>query len=364
VAGVAFEAVSKSFGATRAVEDVSLAITDGEFFALLGPSGCGKTTLLRLVAGFEVPDGGTVSLGDIVVGRTGWALPPEKRRIGMVFQSYALWPHMNVAENVAFALRVRKVAADERARRVNEALAMVGLEGMAERRPHELSGGQRQRVALARCLAMRPDVVLLDEPLANLDVHLREAMQQEFARFHREIGATFIYVTHDQAEALALADRVAVMDAGRVEQAASPRTLYAEPATEMVARFVGRGIVVPTTVIGRNAERVVVDVWGTRVPVRGAGQSGEQRAVCLRAESLALVANGNGIRGRVTGAAYHGATTLVTVKPDAPDAPELRVEHAGTPPESGTAVGVEVRDGWIIPQGGVSQAIGSRSGRV
>ena len=255
MAGVSFEAVSKQFGETRAVESVSLDIADGEFFALLGPSGCGKTTLLRLVAGFEIPDAGSVKLGDAEVGRPGWALPPEKRKIGMVFQSYALWPNMTVAENVAFALRVRGVAEAERVRIVNESLVKVGLEGLAERRPHELSGGQRQRVALARCLAMRPDVVLLDEPLANLDVHLRETMLEEFARFHKELRATFIYVTHDQAEALALADRVAVMDAGRVEQMASPRVLYAEPASEMVARFVGRGMVVPALVIGRTSER-------------------------------------------------------------------------------------------------------------
>jgi iron(III) transport system ATP-binding protein len=350
VAGVTFEAVSKQFGETRAVESVSLAIADGEFFALLGPSGCGKTTLLRLVAGFETPDGGTVTLGDKLVGRPGWALPPEKRRIGMVFQSYALWPNMTVAENVAFALRVRRVADQERVRLVNDALAKVGLAAMAERRPHELSGGQRQRVVLARCLAMRPDVVLLDEPLANLDVHLREAMQQEFARFHKEIGATFVYVTHDQAEALALAGRVAVMDAGRVEQAASPRALYAEPASEMVARFVGRGMVVPALVIGRTSERTVVDIWGTRLHARGVGSSGERRSLCLRAENLALAANGSGIRGHVTAAAYHGAATLLTVQPDAPDAPELKVEHAGPPPEQGSAVTVEVRDGWIIPQ--------------
>lgn len=349
MAGVTFEDVSKRFGDTRAVENASFEIADGEFFALLGPSGCGKTTLLRLVAGFESPDEGILKLGDALVGRPGWALPPEKRRIGMVFQSYALWPHMSVAENVAFALRVRRVAEQERVRRVTEALAMVGLDGMGERRPHELSGGQRQRVALARCLAMRPDVVLLDEPLANLDVHLREAMQQEFARFHREIGATFIYVTHDQAEALALADRVAVMDAGRVEQIASPRTLYAEPASEMVARFVGRGLLVPATVIGRNSERVVVDVWGMRLPVRGSGQSGERRTLCLRSEDLSITMTGSGIRGRVTGAAYHGAATLVAVQPDAAAAPELKVEHAGPPPENGTAVMVVARDGWIVP---------------
>jgi iron(III) transport system ATP-binding protein len=350
MAGVTFENVSKQFGETRAVESTNLAIADGEFFALLGPSGCGKTTLLRLVAGFEFPDEGTVKLGDTLVGRPGWALPPEKRRIGMVFQSYALWPHMSVAENVAFALRVRRVKEDERVRRVNDALEMVGLGSMAGRRPHELSGGQRQRVALARCLAMRPDVVLLDEPLANLDVHLRESMQQEFARFHKEIGATFIYVTHDQAEALALADRVAVMDGGRVEQVASPRTLYAEPASEMVARFVGRGMVVPALVIGRTSDRVVVDVWGTRVQARGAGTSGERRSLCLRAEDLSTACNGAGIRGRVTGLAFHGAATLLTVQPDAADAPELKVEYAGPPPEQGSAVTVVAKDGWIIPQ--------------
>ena len=350
-ADVRLERVEKSFdGRTRVVDRIDLTVAPGEFFALLGPSGCGKTTLLRLVAGFEMPDAGNVKLGDAVVGKPGWALPPEKRNIGMVFQSYALWPNMTVAENVAFALRVRRIAESERVRLVSEALVKVGLEGMAERRPHELSGGQRQRVALARCLAMRPDVVLLDEPLANLDVHLRESMLEEFARFHKEIGATFIYVTHDQAEALALASRVAVMDAGRVEQMASPRTLYAEPASEMVARFVGRGIVVPALVIGRNSERVVVDIWGLRLPVRGAGQSGERRSLCLRAENLAITANGSGIRGRVTGAAYHGATTILTVQPDAADAPELKVEHAGEPPEAGSAVTVEVRDGWIIPQ--------------
>jgi iron(III) transport system ATP-binding protein len=347
VAGVAFDALSKQFGTTRAVDAVSLAIVDGEFFALLGPSGCGKTTLLRLVAGFETPDAGTVKLGDRIVSGPGYALPPEKRRLGMVFQSYALWPHMSVADNVAFALRVRKVGEQERTRRVHEALVMVGLESMAERRPHELSGGQRQRVALARCLAMRPDVVLLDEPLANLDVHLREAMLGEFARIHRELGTTFLYVTHDQAEALALADRVAVMDAGRVEQAGAARTLYEEPASEMVARFVGRGMVVPATVIGRSSANTVVDVWGTRVAARGKGQSGEKRVLCLRAENLAL--SEKGLRGRVTGAAYHGAATLVTVQPDHAGAPPLSVEHAGAPPALGSEVAIEVRDAWLIP---------------
>jgi iron(III) transport system ATP-binding protein len=352
VASVDLGHISKRFGETRAVEDVDITVADGEFFALLGPSGCGKTTLLRLVAGFEAPDEGVLKLGEEIVARPGWALPPERRRIGMVFQSYALWPHMSVADNVAFALRVRRVPSAERKRRVESALEMVGLAALAKRRPHELSGGQRQRVALARCFAMQPAVVLLDEPLANLDVHLREAMQQEFARIHREIGATFIYVTHDQAEAMALADRVAVMDAGRVEQAAPPRALYREPATEMVARFVGRGMVVPASVVGREGSRTIVDVWGIRIPVRGDASAGERRSLCLHVEDLAMtsLSTRGAIPGRVVAAAYQGAVTLLTIKPDAEDAPHLRVEHASAPPAVGASVAIAVRDGWIIPK--------------
>ena len=349
MASVSLEGVSKRFGPTPAVENISLTVADGEFFALLGPSGCGKTTLLRLVAGFEEPDAGTVRLANEIVSTAGFALPPEERRIGMVFQSYALWPHLSVAENVAFALRVRQVSSDERKRRVADALAMVGLETMAKRRPHELSGGQRQRVALARCLAMRPAIVLLDEPLANLDVHLREAMQQEFARFHREIGATFIYVTHDQSEAMALASRVAVMNDGRVEQAATPQVLYREPASEMVARFVGHGMVVPVEIVGREGPRTMVDLWGVRIAVRGEGNAGERRSLCLHAENLVLTGLTSGvIKGRVVASSYQGAATVLAIQPEAADAPQLRVEYASAPPAVGAAVGVAVRDGFII----------------
>ena len=234
---------------------------------------------------------------------------------------------------------------------------------MAERRPHELSGGQRQRVALARCLAMRPDVVLLDEPLANLDVHLRETMQQEFARFHREIGATFIYVTHDQAEALALADRVAVMDAGRVEQVASPRTLYAEPATEMVARFVGRGMVVPAMVIGRNAR-----ARGRRC--LGHARAGARRRPVRRA-ALALPARGKS--GAVDGTARHPRPRdrrRLSRRGDARHRAARCARRAGAEGRarrpaagSGAAVAVEVRDGWLIPQG-ERRADGSNSGQA
>jgi iron(III) transport system ATP-binding protein len=354
VASVGFEQVSKRFGATRAVDRVDLAVADGEFLALLGPSGCGKTTLLRLVAGFEALDDGTVRIAGEAVGRPGWSLPPERRHVGMVFQSYALWPHMTVSENVGFALKVRRVGAPERERCVAAALDTVGLAGFAGRKPRELSGGQRQRVALARCLAMRPRVVLLDEPLANLDAHLRESMQEEFARFHREIGATFIYVTHDQAEAMALADRVAVMDRGRLEQIARPQALYREPASEMVARFVGRGAILPVEVVAEKGAGLIVDLWGRRVPARGAGRPGERRSLCLRAADARLAApdEPNTVPGRVTAASFQGASTLLKIRPDGDIAcEELQVEHRGPAPPLDAAVAVAVTDGWLIPAG-------------
>jgi iron(III) transport system ATP-binding protein len=354
MAGVTLEAVTKAFGSLRALDEVSLGIHDGEFLALLGPSGCGKTTLLRLVAGFEAPDTGSIRLGNELVAQAGRAVPPERRGLGMVFQSYALWPHMTVAENVAFSLRVHRIAAAERQARVRAALDMVGLSTMADRKPHELSGGQRQRVALARCLAMRPRVVLLDEPLANLDAHLRDAMQQEFRRFHAKIGATFIYVTHDQSEAMALADRIAVMDRGRLQQLAPPRELYRRPGTEMVARFVGRGVIVPVTVLGPDgAGHVRAALNGATVRVRGENAPGGGGLLCLRAPDLAIERDGapGCLRCRVTALSYQGATTMVTVAlGSGEEETELRVEHPGEPPPIGEVVSIAVRDGWILPK--------------
>jgi len=231
---VTLSAVTKRFAGKIAVDRVDLDVAAGEFMALLGPSGCGKTTLLRLLAGFEAPDAGTIKIGSRIVAQAGQAtVPPEARGVGMVFQSYALWPHMNVRENVEYALKVRGMARDARNHRVERALTVVGLPDRAAAMPETLSGGQRQRVALARCIAMEPSVILMDEPLANLDVHLRDSLQAEFHRLHRELGATILYITHDQAEAMALADRVAVMHDGRIQQIAAPRRLYAEPATPM-----------------------------------------------------------------------------------------------------------------------------------
>jgi iron(III) transport system ATP-binding protein len=355
VAGVDAASLSKHFGRLAAVDGVDVSIQDGEFVALLGPSGCGKTTLLRLVAGFETPDGGELKLGGIPVARPGWALPPEDRNIGMVFQSYALWPHMNVAENVGFALTVRRSTAEQRKRRVAEALELVGMAGFEARRPGDLSGGQRQRVALARCLAMRPGIVLLDEPLANLDAHLREAMQSEFRRFHRQIGATFIYVTHDQAEAMALADRIAVIDRGRIQQIAEPERLYRQPETEMVAGFIGAGMVVKAEVVGEENGALVVNALGTRFQARGTGRGGQKRLLCLRPGDLRLVDGASpGFPAHLTESRFQGATTLMTVRPAtaSPDCPELRIEHRGPAPAVGTTVRVSVDDAWVIPAAG------------
>jgi spermidine/putrescine transport system ATP-binding protein len=227
--------VSKTFGTNTVVDDLDLAIGDGEFFSLLGPSGCGKTTTLRMVAGFERPTSGSIMLGGSEITHQA----PAKRPLNMVFQDYALFPHLTVGENVAFGLKVKRLGKDERTERIAAALTTMQLTGLSERRPSQLSGGQRQRVALARALVNRPQALLLDEPLGALDLKLRKEMQAELKDVHRATGTTFLYVTHDQEEALTMSDRIAVMRDGRVEQLADPRTLYEKPSTAFVADFIG-----------------------------------------------------------------------------------------------------------------------------
>ncbi len=227
--------LSKRFGSVVAVDDVSLEIQAGELFFLLGPSGCGKTTLLRCIAGFWQPDAGRIRFGDQDITN----VPPHQRNTGMVFQNYALWPHLSVSENVAFGLRVRKRPREDRNRRVEEALAMVQMSAYAARKPNELSGGQQQRIALARALVIEPQCLLLDEPLSNLDAKLRLEMRSEIRRICKQVGLTAIYVTHDQKEALSIADRIAVLSEGRVEQVGTPKALYAQPRSRFVADFLG-----------------------------------------------------------------------------------------------------------------------------
>jgi len=254
MAQLTLEHISKHYGEHAVVDNISLAIEKGQFVALLGPSGCGKTTTLRMIAGFEQLDHGRIVLNDKLLASPEKHIAPEQRNMSMVFQSYALWPHKTVLDNAGYALTLRGLKGQPYRDQVFAALEAVNLGHLADRFPQALSGGQRQRVALARCLVSHPDVVLLDEPLANLDVHLRASMETTFRDFHARTGATFIYVTHDQAEAMAMADRIAVMNHGRLEQWDTPENLYRRPASRWVATFIGKGAVldVPSHVHGKN----------------------------------------------------------------------------------------------------------------
>ncbi|WEK51294.1 MAG: ABC transporter ATP-binding protein [Candidatus Kaistia colombiensis] len=351
---IAISKLGKAFGGNRVVSDVTMHIRSGEFVAVLGPSGCGKTTLLRLIAGFERPDAGSVRFAGELASSATHHTPPEKRDLGIVFQNYALWPHMSVAENVGYSLKVTGVPANERERRVAEALKTVALDAMAERRPSDLSGGQRQRVALSRCLAARNGIVLLDEPLANLDVHLRAAMEHEFTRFHQASGSTMVYITHDQSEAMALADRVAVMDAGRLVQFAAPSTLYREPATEMVAGFIGEGIVLPAEDIVADGDgRAHASILGSPVQLRCApGERARRRAaIGLHPQDIRLAtANERGLSARIRRLSYRGGSFRAEAVSEA--APETVLafdlpEQAPLAP--GAAVSLAIGDGWVIP---------------
>src|SRR6476646_10157170 len=283
--GIALEGVSKGFGETRAVQDVTVAIGEGEFFSLLGPSGCGKTTTLRMIAGFEVPDEGRV----VLQGKDVTSVSPNHRKVNMVFQQYALFPHMSIYDNVAFGLKVKRVPRREHRGRVLEILRIVELEGLENRRPRQLSGGQQQRVALARALVNQPAALLLDEPLGALDVKLRKQMQLELKRIQTELGTTFVYVTHDQEEALAMSDRIAVMNGGRVEQIGGPREIYERPATAFVADFIGSLNALDFTVdelVGPYAVMRVGEDQRIIVPIRPGARSGDSLRVAVRPERV------------------------------------------------------------------------------
>jgi len=341
LASVELRGLTKRFGSLAVVDQVSLKIDHGQLVCLLGPSGCGKTTTLRLIAGFLEPSDGEIHVGDRVVSSRARTLPPESRKMSMIFQSYALWPHMTVAENIVYGLRLRKLDRDTIAKKLTAILSTTKLEPLAQRYPGELSGGQQQRVALARALIVEPETLLLDEPLSNLDANLREEMRFEIRRLHDQYRYTTVYVTHDQSEAMTTADLIAVMNAGKIEQLGTPEDVYDRPQSQFVARFIGASNIIKG--IARDANHVAfagatLEVVGTRLA------AGDNAIVAIRQHDIALAAQApreaqNTVTARVVRQVFLGATRdyLVETK----DGSNLRVVTA---PENLVREGTEV---WL-----------------
>lgn len=343
-ATVELRGLRRAFGTTTALDGLDLTVRPGELLALLGPSGCGKTTALRMLAGFEHPDSGEI----LIDGKDVTAVPAHRRDAGMVFQSYSLFPHLNALDNVAFGLRMRRVRTAERRARAAELLDLVGLADKGDRFPHQLSGGQQQRIALARALALRPRVLLLDEPLSALDAKVRLTLREEIRRLQQELGITTLFITHDQEEALSMADRVAVMRAGRLEQCAAPAELYARPATAFVAEFVGTMSRIPGRL--RTAD-ATVEVLGRRLTVDGPAPAAEDGAavdVLVRPESVQVAADPAGA-GRVLATSFLGATVRVTVAlGDGTRAKADLPAHAAATLTAGTAVTLSLPDRPVL----------------
>jgi multiple sugar transport system ATP-binding protein len=340
MAGITLRGLSKTYpGGVRAVDDLDLTIADGEFFALLGPSGCGKTTLLRTIAGLETPTGGRLSIGD----RDVTELPPGRRGVAMVFQDYALFPHMSVVDNISYPLKIRRMPRAERRAKAADTGAGLSLAGLMDRRPAELSGGQQQRVALARAIASRPEVFLFDEPLSNLDARLRLEARTFLKRLQRDLAVTTVFVTHDQAEALALADRMAVMDAGRIRQLGTPKEVFGRPANTFVANFIGSTPMnLLDAVVTDDSVRVAGDALPLPAGARGLVADGEQVVYGIRPEYLTM-------SGEPTPGSLHGTVAIVedlgTSSLVSLEVGETAV--AVTVPEGAEpAVGA---DGWVMP---------------
>ena len=344
---ISIKNVTKKFPGVKAVDDANIDIRPNEFFALLGPSGCGKTTLLRMIAGFETPSAGQILIDGIDVSAT----PPNKRPVNMVFQSYAVFPHMSVSENVAYGLRVEGTPKAEIAPRVAEALEMVQLGQLGDRKPDQLSGGQRQRVALARALVKRPKVLLLDEPLSALDAKLREQMQLELARLQHQVGITFIIVTHDQDEALSMADRIAVMEKGKVCQIATPEELYENPSSRFVADFIGKVNLLSAHVTGASEGKLSVDAAGIgRAEIPYPGTATGQVSLAVRPEKIRMSAeapaDGLSVQGRITDWAYYGDTSHIFVEVEGGLRLSVNIQNATRRTAETADIGDTVWLGW------------------
>ncbi len=314
MAFIELRGLTKRFGSHTAIQDITLDIAEREFVTFLGPSGCGKTTTLRLIAGFMAPDQGTIHVAGRALSAPSDVVPPEQRRMGMVFQNYAIWPHMTVFGNIAFGLRLARLPKREIASRVARIVAAVGLEGLEDRHAAQLSGGQQQRIALARSLVLEPSILMLDEPLSNLDAKLRERLRDEIKALQRRTGITFIYVTHDQAEAMALSDRIAVFDRGRIEQVGMPRDIYDQPVNLFIADFMGQVNRLPGRVVEQSAGLARVDVAGhvfRAVPSPGLASGAVTATVAIRPEAIRIGPaaphdEANQFEGTVTQATFLG----------------------------------------------------------
>ncbi len=309
VTALRIQNLTKMYGETIAVNDVTIDIRGGEFITLLGPSGCGKTTILRMIAGFIEPTAGNIFFDNQDITY----VPPNKRLTAMVFQSYALFPHMTVAENIRFGLRMQKIPENEQQRRIAEVLSMVRLDGLEKRRPYELSGGQQQRVALARALAVRPKILLFDEPLSNLDAKLRESVRVEIRELQRKLNITTLYVTHDQGEALAMSDRIFIMNKGRIEQADTPVNIYKYPKNRFVADFMGTANIAAGEVVGYRGGIATIMTELGLFKAKAPGIMSKKVSVCWRPEDMLLVAEGgeNVVKGKIMQSVYMGNCTDV-----------------------------------------------------
>jgi len=327
--------ITKYFSATRAIDDVSLTIEEGEFFTLLGPSGCGKTTLLRTIAGFHTPEAGEIRFGDRVVN----SIPPHRRETGMVFQNYALFPHLSVYDNVAYGLRARKIPRTETAGRVAEILKSVQLDGLEHRAPSQLSGGQQQRVALARALVISPQILLMDEPLSNLDAKLRVSMREEIRRIQKRLGITTIYVTHDQEEAMAVSDRIAILSRGRLEQVGTPAGIYFRPVSRFAAEFMGGSNLLEFPVVAYDPQTAMItaEAGEQNIQLRGEKPTGRTITVSIRPEWIRVVPSSasedqNVLAGRVVSSTFLGSMVRYRVSGPGGQVLTIEVHH---PEESG-----------------------------